>query len=80
MVKLHVNDSAINTFDGRGVADSTLDAVAAACCVTTMNTTQTHLIDYNSMLATRSGCIDITFSSGENLDVLHARKEFVSSN
>jgi hypothetical protein len=70
MVQLHIDDSAINPFDGGGVTNSTLHTVGATCGVAAMDATQANLINHHGVLAARSGGVDIAFGGRKNLDIL----------
>ena len=70
MVELHVNYSAIDALNGRGIAHGPFHAVTTTCRVPTVDAPQANLIDNDCVFSTWSRCVNVTLCSCEYLDVL----------
>ena len=75
VIQLHIDYGPVYALDGRGVTNGTLDTFTRSSSVATVNTPQTDLANDNGMLTTRSWCLNIFYSCGENLDILCEREQ-----
>ena len=77
VIKFHVNDRAINSFNRRWVANSAFHAIAALGRMAAMNTSETNLTNNDCMFPSRGWSVHITLGCSENFNVLQNLKPHI---